>query len=128
MRRGGSRKRRGRMQRGASWANAGPGMETLLILGALGVLLFSGFLVVLQLRRGRRPELRMAREEDLVDEADGEDLLIRSLEPLRPSPIDRSATVLDIEPERPLAVSDEDPARGLPSPARPDPHRERELR
>ena len=116
------------MQRGASWANAGPGMETLLILGALGVLLFSGFLVALQLRRGRRPELRMAREEDLVDEADGEDLLIRSLEPLRPSPIDRSATVLDIEPERPLAVSDEDPARRLSSPARPDPHRERELR
>ncbi|KQU34318.1 hypothetical protein ASG63_12810 [Methylobacterium sp. Leaf94] len=103
-------------------------METLLILGALGVLLFSGFLVALQLRRGRRPELRMAREEDLVDEADGEDLLIRSLEPLRPSPIDRSATVLDIEPERPLGVSDEDPARKLPSPHRPDPHRERELR
>jgi hypothetical protein len=103
-------------------------METLLILGALGVLLFSGFLVALQLARGRRPELRMAREEDLLDEDDGENLLLRSLEPPRASPIDRTATILDIEPERPHAIPGEAPPRELPSPPLRDPYRDRELR
>ncbi|MGU3362048.1 hypothetical protein ACLBWX_17120 [Methylobacterium sp. M6A4_1b] len=102
-------------------------METLLILGALGVLLFSGFLVALQLTRGRRPELRMGREEDLVDEADGEELLIRSLEPMRASPIDRTATILDIEPERSHAISAEAPPKELPSSPLRDPHRDRGL-
>ena len=76
-------------------------METLLILGALGVLLFSGFLVALQLRRGRRPELRMAREEDLMEDLmeEDEETLMRSLQPPRISPIDRSAPILPIEPQ-----------------------------
>ena len=76
-------------------------METLLILGALGVLLFSGFLVALQLARGRRPELRMAREEDLMEDLmeEDEETLMRSLQTPRTSPIDRSATILPIEPQ-----------------------------
>lgn len=73
-------------------------METILILSALGALLFSGLLVVSVLGQAKRPELRMSREVDLIDEADGEELLIRSLEPARASPIDRTASTLEIEP------------------------------
>lgn len=73
-------------------------METTLIFGALGALLFCGLMVVTLLMRGRRPELRMGREDDLIDEAEGEETLMRSLVPPRPSPIDREAPILDIEP------------------------------
>lgn len=69
------------MQRVASWANALSGMETTLIFGALGALLFCGLMVVTLLMRGRRPELRMGREDDLIDEAEGEETLMRSLVP-----------------------------------------------
>ncbi|MCJ2034121.1 hypothetical protein [Methylobacterium sp. J-068] len=75
-------------------------METILILGALAALLFSGLMVATLLGRARRPELRMAREVDLIEEADGEETLIRSLEPVPASPIDRTAPVLEIEPTR----------------------------
>ncbi|GJD72282.1 hypothetical protein [Methylobacterium goesingense] len=89
-------------------------METTLILGALGALLFCGLVVVSLLMRGRRPELRMGREVDLIDEAEDEETLMRSLEPPRPSPIDRTATILEIEP------TDDPKARPLP----PDTQRE----
>jgi hypothetical protein len=74
-------------------------METFLILSALAALLFSVLIVASLLSRERRPELRMAREVDLVEEADGEETLIRSLEPPRASPIDRTAPILEIEPD-----------------------------
>lgn len=73
-------------------------METTLILTALAVLAISGVLVATMMARARRPELRMSREEDLAE--DGEETLMRSIEPPRISPIDRSAPVLEIEPVR----------------------------
>ncbi|NEU10763.1 hypothetical protein G3T14_01280 [Methylobacterium sp. BTF04] len=82
-------------------------METTLILSALAVLVLSGILVATMVARSRRPELRMAREEDLAE--DGEEILMRSIEPPRISPIDRSAPILDIEP-----VVEHDPVRKLP--------------
>ncbi|KQP77713.1 hypothetical protein ASF60_07115 [Methylobacterium sp. Leaf113] len=103
-------------------------METLLILGALAALLFSGCLVASQLARARRPELRMAREEDLLDEADGADLLIRGLEPPRASPIDRTATILEVEAVKtpsPPTLAPDSPGP-LPSPQTS--LRDRELR
>lgn len=73
-------------------------METTLILSALAVLAISGVMVATMMTRSRRPELRMDREEDLA--AEGEESLMRSIEPPRASPIDRSATILEIEPMR----------------------------
>lgn len=73
-------------------------METTLILAAVAALAISGVMVATMMTRSRRPELRMGREEDLA--ADGEETLMRSIEPPRASPIDRSATILEIEPER----------------------------
>ena len=73
-------------------------METILILSAVGALLFCGLLVASVLARGQRPELRMSRETDLIDEADDEEALIRSVQPPQASPIDRSAPILEIQP------------------------------
>lgn len=73
-------------------------METTLILSALAVLALSGVMVATMMTRSRRPELRMSREEELAEE--GEESLLRSIVPPRPSPIDRSATILEIEPVR----------------------------
>lgn len=82
-------------------------METTLILAAVAALAISGVMVATMMTRSRRPELRMGREEDLA--ADGEETLMRSIEPPRASPIDRSATILDIEP-----VSERETKRRLP--------------
>lgn len=71
-------------------------METTLILTAVAVLAISAVLVAAMMARARRPELRLTREEDLAE--DGEETLMRSIEPPRISPIDRSAPILDIEP------------------------------
>lgn len=73
-------------------------METILILSAVGALLFCSLLVASLLARGQRPELRMSRETDLIDEAHDEEALIRSVQPPRASPIDRSAPILEVQP------------------------------
>lgn len=85
-----------RMHRGPSWGNADGGMETTLILAAIAVFTLSCIVVMAMMARTRRPELRMAREEELMEE--DEETLMRSLQPPRASPIDRSATILPTEP------------------------------
>lgn len=88
------------MQRSATWANPGAGMEIILILVAVVALAISGVVVSGTMARTRRPPLRLPHEEHL-DDGD-EERLMESLEPPRPSPIDRSGPVLDLEPiERP---------------------------
>lgn len=82
-------------------------METTLILAALAAFTLSCVVVMAMMARARRPELRMEREKDLME--DGEETLMRSVQPPRASPIDRSATILPIEPDpnaRPLPPSD----------------------
>ncbi|KQP10965.1 MAG: hypothetical protein Q7T93_08565 [Methylobacterium sp.] len=72
-------------------------METTLILAAIAAFTLSCIVVMAVMARARRPELRMEREEDLME--DGEETLMRSLQPPRISPIDRSAPILPIEPQ-----------------------------
>jgi hypothetical protein len=72
-------------------------METTLILAAIAAFTLSCIVVMAMMARTRRPELRMEREEDLMEE--GEETLMRSLQPPRISPIDRSAPILPIEPQ-----------------------------
>lgn len=113
------------MQRGASWANAVRGMETILILGALVALLFCGLTVASVLARGRRPELRMAREAELLDDEDDEEFLIRSLEPPAASPIDRKAPLIEVEPSQPSPPDRLPEPRFLPHQQAPDPQKTR---
>ena len=78
-------------------------METLLILAAIAVAgLALAFAAVLS-AQARRPPLRMQREVDLAE--GDEELLIRSLRPAPPSPIDRSRPIVDAE-WRDAAVAD----------------------
>ena len=90
-----------RMHRRPSWGNADGGMETTLILAAIAVFTLSCIVVMAMMARARRPELRMAREEDLMEDLmeEDEETLMRSLQTPRTSPIDRSATILPIEPQ-----------------------------
>jgi hypothetical protein len=71
-------------------------METVLILAAVAALAVSGVTVAAMGSRSRRPSLRLPHE-DAIDEA-SEDGSMEEFESPLPSPIDRSGTVLDLEP------------------------------
>lgn len=81
-------------------------MEILLIPAAVAATLLALVLVIGFSKGTRRDPLRLPREEEWADDADA---VVRALTPDRPSPIDRDAPVLDIEPrdvasDRPKAI------------------------
>lgn len=70
-------------------------METLLILVALAVAGLALAFAAVMSAQACRPPLRMQREDDLAE--GDEELLIRSLRPAPPSPIDRTRPIIDAE-------------------------------
>lgn len=74
-------------------------MEKLLILAAGAAFVLACVAVVVSMARAARPPLRLPRETLMAgDTPDEEDRLIDALRPEPPSPIDRTAPILDLEP------------------------------
>ena len=110
-------------------------MEKLLILAAGAAFALACVAVAVSMARAARPPLRLPREDLMAgDTPDEGDRIIDALRPEAPSPIDRTAPILDLEPIEVARIEEADRRAGrgragdaaLGHPA--DPHRARETR